>query len=286
MSQVLLIDCDIIVYRCGFACERRAYVVETMDGVVHYSGPSHREAIEYTRKYPETTFSIEYKVVVEPVEHAIQNARTTLEAIVAAHPSASYVTFLSGSGNYRYDLATIRPYKGNRSKFSKPIHYVALREYLGKAGAIVVNGMEADDEIGIRATELAEQGLEPIIVSTDKDLDMIPCKHYNWVKKEEYDVTDEEAIRNFYRQCLTGDSVDNVPGIEGVGPVTAGKILANCRRPAAMLYEVRKAWDEAYPSGVERHDGSTIATGAALLEVARLLWIKRSREEPLWHPKM
>lgn len=286
-KQILLIDCDIIVYRCGFACEKRAYVVEDRQGTVHYSGPSHREAIEYTRKFPETTFSVEFKVVVEPVEYALQNVRTTLAALRENYPEAEYRYFLSGGDNYRKDLATIRPYKGNRSKFSKPKHYEDIRAYIKfNYNAVVVEGMEADDELGIQATELAQAGSQPIIVSTDKDLDMIPCKHFNWVKKEEYDVTDEEAFRNFFGQCLTGDSVDNVPGIHKVGPVGAGKILANCRGPRAMLTAVREAWRLHYPDGVERESGGKLSAEAALLEVGRLLWIKRSREEPLWTPKM
>jgi 5'-3' exonuclease len=145
--------------------------------------------------------------------------------------------------------------------------------------------MEADDEIGIQATELSNAGDTPVIVSTDKDLDMIPARHYNWVKQEVYDVTDEEAYRNFFRQCLTGDTVDNVPGIYRVGPERAGAILADYRKPRGMLHATRKAWNDAYPEGVECHDGKRLTADQALIEHGRLLWICRVRNAPLWHPE-
>lgn len=222
---------------------------------------------------------------MEPVQNALHNVNTTIAGITTTYPGATAVVLLSGKGNYRYQTATILPYKGNRSKFAKPRHYDAIRDHLIKHHAAVLSiGMEADDEIGIAQYELAAAGKSPIIVSTDKDLNMIEGRHYNWVNKEEYSVDEHEAYRSFFGQLLTGDRVDNVPGIDGVGPVTAGEILADYRRPRGMLSAVRKAWHEAYPSGVPRHDGSIIGTDKALIEVGQLLWIRRSKDEPLWHP--
>jgi hypothetical protein len=221
---------------------------------------------------------------VEPVENALQAVNTTLKWIYERYKGAEFKCFLTGKGNYRAEISTIQPYKGDRSEFAKPRHYAAIRQHLIKQyGAVVIDGMEADDEIGIQATEAAEEGKEPIIVTIDKDLDQIPCKHYNWVKQEEYSVTDEEAYRNFFGQLLTGDRVDFVPGIAGVGPVGAGKILANCRGPASMLFEVREAYQEHYPTGYPRLDGSKLSSGDAMLEIGRLVWIKRRRDEELWN---
>jgi 5'-3' exonuclease len=105
-------------------------------------------------------------------------------------------------------------------------------------------------------------------VSIDKDLDMIPGHHYNPVKKDHYYVNDKEAIKNFYRQILTGDKVDNVQGLRGIGPKKADKILGDFDTDLAMYEAVLKAYD----GDAER-----------VLENGQLLWIRRKKDE-LWQP--
>jgi hypothetical protein len=56
-----------------------------------------------------------------------------------------YKVFLTGSGNFRYDIAKSFPYKGNRGGVEKPIHLPVTRERLvSRWGAIVSEGEEAD----------------------------------------------------------------------------------------------------------------------------------------------
>jgi DNA polymerase-1 len=125
---------------------------------------------------------------------------------------------------------------------------------------------EADDAIGIRAYSLGEE--DYVICSIDKDLDNIRGKHYNFVKNEHYNITEEVAIKNFYRQVLTGDRVDNVPGLAGIGPKKADKILKDC----STEEDLYKAVLEAYDGNVE-----------LMTEMAQLLWIRR-KEGELWQP--
>lgn len=63
------------------------------------------------------------------------------------------------------------------------------------------------------------QNLEKTVICTkDKDLDMISGLHYNWTKdKEPYEVSEQQALKAFYSQLLTGDRVDNIQGIKGIG---------------------------------------------------------------------
>ena len=49
--------------------------------------------------------------------------------------------------------------------------------------------------------------------------------HYNFVKKIKYYVEKDEGLLNFYKQFLTGDSVDNIEGAKGIGPKRAQKLL-------------------------------------------------------------
>ena len=171
-----------------------------------------------------------------------------------------YKAYITGKGNFRNDIAVTAPYKGNRKDLKRPKHYEAIRKHLIDLGATQVEGMEADDAIAIEAT--ANGGF---IVSIDKDLDQIPGHHYNFVKHEEYFVTEEQGLLSFYKQILTGDRVDNIVGIKGVGPVKAHKLLAHCKTEKEMFDVCVKAYNDNGEDGVAR-----------TTENARLLWLLRA----------
>jgi len=131
--------------------------------------------------------------------------------------------FLTGSNNFRDEYAITAPYKGNRKGKDKPSHYHLLREYLTTSwDALVVDGMEADDMLAIRATELGD---DSVIVTLDKDLDQVVGWHYNFVKKNKYYITEAQGLLNFYKQFLVGDVVDNIKGAHGIGEKKAQKLL-------------------------------------------------------------
>ena len=198
---------------------------------------------------------------------AIRTMADMLEELIFIELSSNiHVGYLTGKDNYRHDIAKTQPYKGNRKDAARPIHLPRLREYLHTAWDFrVVNGQEADDAIGIHATSLRDKS---VIVTIDKDLDMIPGHHYNPVKKESYYIDDKEAIKNFYRQILTGDKVDNIEGLRGIGPKKADKILAEADTELKMYEAVLKAYD----NNQER-----------VIENGQLLWIRRQEDE-LWQP--
>ena len=203
----------------------------------------------------------------EPEKVAIRTMADMLEELIFIELSSNiHVGYLTGKENYRHDIAKTQPYKGNRKDAPRPVHLHSLREYLITAWDFrVANGQEADDAIGIHATLTRDNS---IIVSIDKDLDMIPGHHYNPVKKDHYYVNDKQAIKNFYRQILTGDKVDNIEGLRGIGPKKADKILGDFDTDLAMYEAVLKAYD----GDAER-----------VLENGQLLWIRR-KEGELWQP--
>lgn len=176
-----------------------------------------------------------------------------------------YKAYLTGPGNFRYMVAKTAPYKGNRKDTPKPKHYEALRAYLQRLGAELVEGQEADDAIAIEASKENYW-----IVSIDKDFDQVPGWHYNFVKKEKYFVTEEEGLRSFYTQILTGDRVDNIIGLKGIGPVKAEKILKDC-----------KTEREYYDTCVKAYDGDI----ARVTENGSLLWLRRYPNQ-LWQPPL
>lgn len=136
---------------------------------------------------------------------------------------------LTGKGNFRHDVAVTLPYKGNRKDKAKPVHYEAIRKHMvDKWDAIVTDGMEADDKLAIRQHELTEEFKHKdnsVIVTLDKDLDQVIGWHYNFVKKEMYYMEQGEADLRFFKQFLTGDRIDNIQGVHGIGDKKSQKLL-------------------------------------------------------------
>lgn len=202
----------------------------------------------------------------DPAEFALARLSEFLDNLYVTLPVDEVEGYLTGKGNFRNEVAVTAPYKGTR-KADKPYHFGLLREYMQKSwGFIEVEGMEADDKLGIEAYKHDPE--ETIIVSIDKDLDMIRGNHYNFVKEVQYEITEEEAIRNFYLQMLTGDKVDNIIGLAGIGPVKSKKMLADCKTEKEMYDVVLKAYD----NNLDR-----------VIENGRLLWILRE-EGQVWQP--
>jgi hypothetical protein len=203
----------------------------------------------------------------EPEKIAIAKVSEFLEELVFTYTDVDDCEgYLTGKQNYRFDIAKTAPYKGTRVS-EKPKHLGIIRQYMIDAWAFSVQEyQEADDAIGIRAYSLGEE--DYVICSIDKDLDNIRGKHYNFVKNEHYTITEEVAIKNFYRQVLTGDRVDNVPGLAGIGPKKADKILKDCVTEAELFNAVLAAYD----GDIDR-----------MTEMAQLLWIRR-KEGELWQP--
>lgn len=238
-----LIDGDLLVYRCGFAADSQA-----------------------KKNYGDDYKDVDY------LSWALANVKTVIEEILfnvfPAH--SSYRLYLTGKFNFREQVATILPYKGNRDPDHKPKYYKEIKQYMIETwNAEVIDDMEADDAIGIE--QYKHKDKSTVIVSTDKDLDCIPGYHYNWVKKQFYYVTLDEADQNFLSQMLEGDRSDNIPGIDGIGTKTAAKIVAECNGDTVQLRDrVVQCYKEQYgPTWLDAYN-----------EVATLLWILREERKP------
>ncbi|OGS97203.1 MAG: DNA polymerase I [Gallionellales bacterium RIFCSPLOWO2_02_FULL_57_47] len=100
---------------------------------------------------------------------------------------------------------------------------------------LMLEGVEADDVIGTLARQATQDGVRCIVATGDKDLAQLVNEHVtliNTMNNETLDVpgvnakfgVPPERILDYL--TLTGDAVDNVPGVEKVGPKTAVKWLA------------------------------------------------------------
>ena len=243
-----LVDCDSVVYRSGFAAD----------------GQFKRE---YKENHPDATKEeIDAYLATLDYEHvALHNAKETLTLLASIFDAQKMRVFLTGKDNYRDKVASIQQYKGNRDPTHKPRYYKQLREYLIKHwNAEVVDGMEADDMVSI--LQWAAKDKSTIIASIDKDLLNTAGHHWNINKHEYQYVTLTEANIRFWSQVATGDGVDNIAGLKGVGPKTVEKWAEQAEHnPALLEQRVREEYDK-------RHGDA----GASLLhEMATLCWMQR-----------
>jgi len=100
---------------------------------------------------------------------------------------------------------------------------------------LMVDGVEADDVIGTLSTQAQMQGYDVVVSTSDKDLAQLVCRGVTLVNTMSNETLDEAGVIAKFGVradqvldllALTGDAVDNVPGVPKVGPKTAAKWLA------------------------------------------------------------
>ncbi len=97
---------------------------------------------------------------------------------------------------------------------------------------LMVEGVEADDVIGTLARQAEEAGMQAVVSTGDKDLAQLVTPRVRLVNTMTNEVLDEAGVlakfgvpagRIVDYLTLVGDTVDNVPGVDKVGPKTAAK---------------------------------------------------------------
>lgn len=225
--------------------------------------------------------------------HSEQKVREVVDrfinGIVERTDSDGFEGFLSGGTNYRNEIATTHPYKGQRYA-PKPYHWATVGEILlGDYGAYTVHGAEADDALSVFARMDPEN---TIIASRDKDLRIVPTWHYSWkcgesqpevpvhrveelgwiaakpYKSGGYKLVGE-GLKFFYGQVLAGDPIDNYKGCPSIGPQKAADALVNCNTE----YELFEATHRLYTQKIGPEKGLQL-----LIENARLAWLLEDAE--------
>ncbi|WP_458098593.1 hypothetical protein [Roseomonas sp. WA12] len=187
------------------------------------------------------------------------------------------VVFLTGSLNFR---KLVDPtYKANRKDARRPLALsFARRVMLEEHGAKLVDGLEADDLLGLSLTGSRRD--DGVCVSLDKDLRTIAGRHFN-PRKSEFveEVTEDEGNHFWMTQCLTGDAVDGFGGCPGIGPAKAEKALQGVKGLPALWEAVKSVY-------ASRKQSLTLALTTARL--ARILrkgdYNPQTKEVSLWHP--
>jgi len=185
---------------------------------------------------------------------------------------------VSGVETFRHKLYPA--YKANREKTpeeiqkSVPIIKDILR-YMN-IPILQVEGYEADDVIGTLAEQARQNNYEVLIVTPDKDYAQLVKEGIKIYKPKksgnEAEILDVEAVKKNFsvsdpRQvidilALWGDAADNVPGVKGIGEVTAKDLIARYQSIENLLEHV----DELRPSQREK-----IAGAADMLKLSKQL---------------
>ena len=145
----------------------------------------------------------------------------------------------SKTATFRHEM--YKEYKATRNKTPEDLHAQIpwIDEILTDLGIPVLqcDGYEADDIIATVAKKCAQQGKSCRILSGDKDLMQLVTETTQILKPDHADVwkvTGPQGVQAEWGVppeqlldllSLYGDSADNIPGVQGVGVKTAGKLL-------------------------------------------------------------
>ena len=206
----------------------------------------------------------------------IQQLDAVIDDLGANLSADDYVVALTDKNNFRKDV--LPTYKSNRKEKRKPIVLNAMREHImEKHNGIIWDNLEADDVMGIMATEPALNE-ERILVSIDKDMRTIPCNLSQDGTTIEQ-IPEKIANYNFMIQTIMGDKTDGYDGIEGVGIKTAEKLIKKYTNVTLLdLWKIVK--------GIYKEKGYTHAEALQQARVAHILrhgeYNKKTGKVKLW----
>ena len=229
-SLVPLIDADSLLYKAGFASQHKRFRFHSDSAITElYSNTT----IKAKKETEGQEGYIEEYTDVESVGLAINNLSVSVQVILNSLEDLNFnidepIVYVAGIGvsNFRDDIATTQPYKGNRlwrydnngeihycvsrtlaecfdemsskvdkviaSKFKKPAgkpyHYEALRQWLVHAyNTLEIRDVEVDDAIGLA------QCKNTILCHLDKDLWQVPGHHWDY-GKQKYLYVDPDSL--------------------------------------------------------------------------------------------
>jgi DNA polymerase-1 len=197
---------------------------------------------------------------------AIHGVLSMLKRLSADHAAAARACVFDAKGKtFREDAYP--EYKANRASMPEDLasQIEPLKEAIAALGwpVLTVTGVEADDVIATIAEEAKHKGWQCIISTGDKDLAQLVDERVTLVNTMSNERLDPEGVRRKFGVAptqivdylsLTGDAVDNVPGVDKVGPKTAAKwiqqygsldqVMAHAGEiPGAVGDNLRKALD-------------------------------------------
>ncbi len=186
-----------------------------------------------------------------PVNAVLGFCNMLLKLLTDFHAGQLAVIFDASRSNFRNELFS--EYKANRSAAPDELipQFSIIREAVAAFSlpSLELDGFEADDLIATYARLARERGQEVTIVSSDKDLMQLirdGVEMFDPIKNrtigppevmEKFGVLPDKMIEV---QALIGDSVDNVPGVPGIGPKTAAQLIGEYGDVETLLANAHK----------------------------------------------
>ena len=205
---------------------------------------------------------------------ALLGVLNMLQGSLRQYPEAQLAVVFDAPGRtFRDDL--FAEYKANRPPMPDDLRsqidpLLAAVQGLGLP-LLRIGGVEADDVIGTLARRAAAANRQVLISTGDKDMAQLVCERITLVNtmsgshydragvKGKFDVWPEQIIDYL---ALVGDSSDNIPGVDKVGPKTAAKWLGQYQTLDNLV---------AHAAEVPGKVGENLRAGLATLELARKL---------------
>ena len=225
--------------------------------------------------------------------------RMLLKLLKDVRPSHIAIVFDSPKRTFRDDL--FADYKANRSE--APNDLIVQIPYIHRAveafriKSLMIEGFEADDVIGTLAKRAAKEDFVVTLITADKDFMQLVGPHVTlWDTMRDKRVGAREVRDRFGVepsalvdiQALTGDSIDNIKGVPGVGEKTASALIQKFGS-IKQLYENLDHIEESGIRGAKKVAG-LLAEHRAAVDLARRLvrietdmQLKIEPDEFAWH---
>ncbi len=169
---------------------------------------------------------------------AIRGMINMLGALKKDYPDAQYAACVFDASGPTFRDSIYPEYKANRSEMPDDLRsqLPVIRRLFEAFGvpALESDNFEADDVIATVARRGVEAGFDVTILTSDKDARQLLGPHVRIINLRDNKVIDEAALKADWGIApnqvvdylsLTGDTVDNVPGVPGIGPKGAGELL-------------------------------------------------------------
>jgi len=240
-------------------------------------------AVQVAIKWSDEVYSMfaDGKEAWTQVEDYILELQLKVSSLMGKTLDESPIVLAFSDPTRKYFRHNILPtYKSNRQKREGPMLVGFLKKKMAeKYTTYCIKNLEADDILGILATDEFLIPEDCVLVSIDKDLQTIPGKHYNPNKPDDGInwISEDLSNENHLRQTLVGDTSDGYGGCPGVGPVSAGKIKLHGD----------KAWSNVVTAYLKA--GKTERDALIQSRLARILRTENysfeTKEITLWNPQ-
>lgn len=245
-------------------------------------------------------YTIEDVVEPEPMKFALKSVRDKIKSICEELQADVYYGYVGGDTNFRKDICTLLPYKGQRTG-ELPVHLSACKEYVVRYhNAKVSELVEADDLIATDNYLAVKNKEDFVAVCLDKDFKGCDGNWYYYLDEDYREVRgfgklwrksngDVDGVGRLFKywQVCGSDSADNYfahcfSDAEN-GDVTAYNALKGCKNDTEAFLAMKEHFQYLYPEPKEitnwRGDTFTVDWFYVMNEMFQLAHLRRWKDD-------